>query len=87
MQPKLPNKGKLQSTTINKSSDSDFEKFKKIYQNFTKRPFPHLVSDTALEAQNHFNREKLTVEEAGFKVNFGLDRNTTNILAMQFKDP
>ena len=67
-------------------SDTDSKKFKKIYQNFIKRPFPHLFSDTTLVAQNHIIGENLTVEDAEFKVNFGLDRNVTNILALQFKD-
>ena len=49
---KIPNKRKLQLTTVNHSSDIDFKNFVKIYKTFTAEPHFFLVNDTSLLSDN-----------------------------------
>ena len=49
---KIPNKRKLQLTTVNHSSDIDFKNFVKIYKTFTAEPHFFLVNDASLLSDN-----------------------------------
>ena len=49
---KIPNKGELQQTTLNHSSDIDFKDFITIYKKCTAEPYSFLVNDTTLPPEN-----------------------------------
>ena len=49
---KIPNKGELQQTALNHSSDIDFKDFMNIYKKSTKEPYSFLVNDTTLPSDN-----------------------------------
>ena len=47
---KINNKRELQNIAINHSADTDYQNFKKIYSECTKKAFNFLTTDTALPA-------------------------------------
>ena len=51
---KLNNKGDLQNTAINHSSDIDYKDFIKIYRNCTKEPYIFLTIDTTQPVDRRF---------------------------------
>ena len=50
------NKRELQNIAINHSADIDYKDFKKIYREYTSKPYSFLTIDTTLPANNplHF---------------------------------
>ena len=49
---KIPHRRELRQIAINNSLDIDFKNFKRIYTNFTERPYSLLVNDTSLPSNN-----------------------------------
>ena len=49
---KIPNERELQKIASNRSSDIDFKKFMKLYENYTKEPYSFLVTETTLSLDN-----------------------------------
>ena len=59
---KIPNKGELQQTALNHSSDTDFKDFIKIYKKCTAEPYSFLVNDTILPSDNPLRFRKNLLE-------------------------
>ena len=49
---KIPNKGELQQTDFNHSSDIDFQDFMNLYKKSTAKPYSFLVVDSNLSSDN-----------------------------------
>ena len=47
-----PNKRELQQIASSHLSDIEFKDFMKLYNDYTKKPFPFLVNDTTLPSDN-----------------------------------
>ena len=55
---KIPNKGELQQTALNYSSDIDLKDFMNIYKKYTKEPYSFLVNDTTLPSDDLLRSRK-----------------------------
>ena len=58
---KINNRRELQNIAINHSSDIDYNNFKKIYKEYTKKPYNFLMIDTTLPASNPLRFRKKIV--------------------------
>ena len=59
---KIPNKGKLQHTAFNYSSDIDFRDFMKLYRKHTAKPYSFLVIDATLTSDNPLERKNINTD-------------------------
>ena len=55
---KTPNKRKLRQIALNHSSDIDFKDFMKIYEKYTKEPYPFLINDTTIPSDHPLRFKK-----------------------------
>ena len=56
---KIPNKRKLQQSSINHSSDIDFRDFMNLYKKCTSKPFSFLVIDATLAYDNLYISKRI----------------------------
>ena len=49
---KITNKRELQQIALNRSSDTEFKDFMKLYKDYTKETFSFIVNDTTLPSDN-----------------------------------
>ena len=59
---KIPNKKKLQQTTFNHSSGTDFQDFVNFYKKWTSIPYSFLVIDTTFVSDNYSSSRKNLLE-------------------------
>ena len=55
---KISNKKELQNIAINRSADTDYKDFMKIYRESTKEPYSFLTTDKTLIASDPFRFRK-----------------------------
>ena len=64
---KINNKRELQNIAINRSANIDYQDFKKIYKECTKKPYNFLTIDTALPASDPLRFRKNLFDSYVFK--------------------